>query len=907
MAAVTRDSLLDTLAASPLLERVPPEELAAALDGCEDPKAILQAIFRKGWLTRYQIQQIAAGRIHELAVGPYILLDQLGEGGMGQVFKAQQRAIDRLVALKVIRKDHIGNPKVIKRFQREIEATAQLSDLHIVRSFDADQVDKNYFIAMEYIEGWDLSRLVKQLGPLFIGQACDYIRQAALGLQHAHEQNLIHRDIKPANLLVTWAPGQNRIGSHAKPWIRVKDKSRPDLTPGSVIQYSWGLIKILDLGLARWTDEDTERTALTQMGTVMGTPEFIAPEQARNSSKCDTRADIYSLGCTFYFLLTGSPPFPKGTLTEKLLQHQFDDPEPIAKLRTEKFEIRDGEEKTSPARYQTDIPEEVETILRRMMAKRPEARFQTPQEVAEALSDLMNLIHTRKLERLRRNPSIRPPSEYELGRRPDSDPDTSSQSTNTLPPALSTPNETSESLPSFLPRTAAVAPPATLPVQTKFERIKAILPRRMTWQLLAACAGCITVFVLLATVVLARLLHTPSPVSREASTVKESLEEAHWKRLLSKVQGRKHTWEELSQDLRRFRQAYPSSSHGSDLETLRAHLPSEFDGFQRESLDQKKLPAMLPNDLVGVLGGQSREFFHRAVHTLAVSLNGRWVVCNDGSSLKIWDTLDFTMPYVFTEHGTPRVTCATFAPDGKLLATGAEDGSLVLWDPSQRLAFYKSPPGSKAICRLAFSPDSQWLAAAGHDGTIRLWNAKSRSLLGEWDAFGGEILALAFGNDNQTVFWSTDTKVYWANLTANTSNREQYLNLHQGNIRVLRFHPTQNFLICGGEEGRMLLCEWDGKKLEDRAILKDHTAQVHQAYFTPDGTSLFTMGADQLVLQWDLNSRRAVKNWKLKGNVTSFALAPDSRHFLVGTQQGMVLVFRTALPYRPEFTDATKK
>src|SRR5262249_13617316 len=155
--------------------------------------------------------------------------------------------------------------------------------------------------------------------PLPVLQACDYLRQAALGLQHAFERGVVHRDLKPHNLLVTRAETPSVRGSSAH-------LPRPFASA-----YRWGVLKILDMGLARLLDRDERpaSTLLTQVGSVMGTPDFIAPEQARNSHTCDVRADLYSLGCTFYYLLSGQVPFPKGTLTEKLLQHQLDAPEPV--------------------------------------------------------------------------------------------------------------------------------------------------------------------------------------------------------------------------------------------------------------------------------------------------------------------------------------------------------------------------------------------------------------------------------------------------------------------------------------------------------------------------------------------------------------------------------------------------
>jgi serine/threonine-protein kinase len=328
--------LVQGIQQSRLLE---PEQLQALQGDLQgrfaEPKALARELLQRGWLTPYQINQLFLKRGSDLLLGSYVLLERLGEGGMGVVFKARNWKLGRVVALKIIRKERLSRPDTIRRFHREIQVAAQLSHPNVVHAYDADEVAGTHFFAMEYAEGFDLARLVKQSGPLPVERACDYVRQVALGLQHAHEHNLIHRDIKPSNLL---------------------------LTKGEVV-------KILDMGLARLQHETSDEgsSILTQEGAVMGTPDYIAPEQALDAHLADIRADIYSLGCSFYYLLTGLPPLPAGTLMQKLLKHRMDEPEPVEKLRP-------------------GVPAGVAAIARRMMAKQPEDRYQTPGEVAAALA-----------------------------------------------------------------------------------------------------------------------------------------------------------------------------------------------------------------------------------------------------------------------------------------------------------------------------------------------------------------------------------------------------------------------------------------------------------------------------------------------------------------------------------------
>jgi eukaryotic-like serine/threonine-protein kinase len=325
----------------------------------QEPSALARELVERGWLTPYQMNQVVLGRGGDLVLGSYVLLERLGKGGMGQVYKARHRRMDRMVALKVIRKELLANPTAVALFHREILAAARLAHPNIVLAYDADAVDGVHFYTMEYVEGTTLARLVKGSGPLPVPLACESMRQAALGMQHAFERGLVHRDINPGNLMLTWTslPG-------SPPVARVVEERIYEL---------WGthtpLVKILDMGLARFQHPVTD-SGLSQVGpvsdVVAGTPDFTAPEQGRDARRADIRSDLYSLGCTFYYVLTGQVPFPKGTRMEKLLRHQQEEPRPIADL-------------------QPQVPATVQRMVSRLMAKRPEQRFQTPAELGAEL------------------------------------------------------------------------------------------------------------------------------------------------------------------------------------------------------------------------------------------------------------------------------------------------------------------------------------------------------------------------------------------------------------------------------------------------------------------------------------------------------------------------------------------
>ncbi len=245
MAVDSVAAFCDSLRQVELIDPAQQNELELLAAAHADAGAFAHVLIDRGLLTLWQAQMIFKDRGAELQLGSYLLLEQLGEGGMGIVYKARHRLMGRVVALKVIRRERLGKPAAVRRFQREIQLAAQISHPHVVMAYDADQLGDLHFFAMEFVDGIDLAKLVKKKGPLPVNEACEYIRQAALGLQHAHECGLVHRDIKPSNLLLTLAKDEERRASLSG--VLVGKAAQP----GSSGNFR-GVIKIMDLGLARW-------------------------------------------------------------------------------------------------------------------------------------------------------------------------------------------------------------------------------------------------------------------------------------------------------------------------------------------------------------------------------------------------------------------------------------------------------------------------------------------------------------------------------------------------------------------------------------------------------------------------------------------------------------------------------
>lgn len=311
-----------------------------------DGEQLARLLVKLKKLTAFQAQQIYVGKGKALSLGNYVILDKLGQGGMGMVLKAEHRRMKRVVALKVLSPAVTKNADMTRRFQREVEAAAKLEHPNIVTAYDADEANGTHFLVMQYVDGTDLSALVKEEGPLSIERAVNCILQAARGLEYAHEQGVIHRDIKPANLLI--------------------DQK--------------GVVKILDMGLARIDNSvggSSEGAGLTNTGTIMGTVDYMSPEQAMDTKHADARSDIYSLGMSLFYLLTGRVAYDGDTMMKKLMAHQA---APIPSLS----DFWSQASADTAGSVPTGL-DQVQQVFQRMVAKRPEDRPQTMTQVIAEL------------------------------------------------------------------------------------------------------------------------------------------------------------------------------------------------------------------------------------------------------------------------------------------------------------------------------------------------------------------------------------------------------------------------------------------------------------------------------------------------------------------------------------------
>lgn len=335
--SITIEELIRNLTESGLLSSDELNTVHASVlrrSGSASPEKVARELVRQKHLTKLQAAAVLKGKTKNLVFGDYIVLDKIGSGGMGQVFKARHKPTAKLVAVKVLSADAVKNRRLIERFKKEAKAVARLKHPNVVRAYEAGKINRVRYLVMELVEGENMLERVKRKGPLPVDECVSCVLQAARGLNYAHEKGIIHRDIKPSNLL------RNRRN---------------------------GRVKILDMGLARVEEpEEDDELRLTMPGQMLGTARFMAPEQIEDARKADVRSDVYSLGCTLHFILRAKAPYSGETVAHTLMAHVS---APIPDL----------------CRKRTDVPQWLGDVFQKMLCKNPRQRFQTMAELVQVI------------------------------------------------------------------------------------------------------------------------------------------------------------------------------------------------------------------------------------------------------------------------------------------------------------------------------------------------------------------------------------------------------------------------------------------------------------------------------------------------------------------------------------------
>lgn len=751
-----------------------------------DAEELARELVRQKKLTKFQAEEVWRGKGRSLVLGNYVLLEKIGQGGMGAVYKAEHRRMHRIVAVKLLPTSMMRDAATIARFQREVEAAARINHPNIVTAFDAGHDGGVHFLVMEYVEGHDLSAMVKKNGPFPVDQAVNFILQAARGLQAAHADGIVHRDIKPANLLV------NKEGT----------------------------VKILDMGLARLSAEaDAGRQAdLTSTGNVMGTVDYMSPEQALDTKTADARADIYSLGCTLFYLLTGRAVYRGDTLMKKLLAHRE---QPIPSLRA----------------VRPEASEQVEAVFGKMVAKTIADRYQT---MAEVIADLERILAGKSL-------SFAVQSLFD--------------------------STTDEGLTNFL-KEVAVSAPKPVPAGKSTAAHVGTSTKR-----LPLIGGGVLALGILALVIWqfrgrqppaeadasvdgkkpseaeSLSANQPDPDETRGVNKAEPLAEADRLAEEKKVQERREAagaaalpkivaraaepqiaFAEFAREVQAFNATHGGTQAANRAGELLTKLPSPLD-----RLDPQNLPPLCidhwrvmgkspPKELVGTLG----DFRRKAsgwLQAFAGTRDGRFVA-TAGQKIHLLDPRDGTIQKTI---GEPGIVVAV-SPDGKQLALAAwAENEARLWDVETGKATGSLLGHSAQIWCLAYTNDGKTVISASADETIRLWDASTREerrTLPGHVTFGA-MCCLALSADGQAL---------WATTTDDT---------------------VTSYALSSGESQRTLTHK-----------------KVRAVACSQDGRFVATSAADGIVKIWNAGSGNEAASFQSVSRMADWLVFDSTSHFL---------------------------
>ncbi|HIQ19687.1 MAG TPA: PEGA domain-containing protein [Planctomycetes bacterium] len=773
-----------------------------------DAKALAGQLVRAGRLTRYQAAAVYQGKTKALVLGEYVVLDRIGAGGMGQVFRARHRQMDRVVAVKVLPPDAMGSAEAIKRFRREMRAAAKLMHPNIVAAYDAGEHQGIHYLVMEWVDGKDLAQVTKQRGTIPVPEAVGWILQAARGLEYAHQLGVVHRDIKPGNLLL--------------------DRQ--------------GTVKVLDMGLARMFEgrEETAASRLTATGQVMGTIDYMAPEQSEDTHHADARADIYSLGCTLYRLLTGRSPYAADSLVGILLAHRD---APIPSLRAARPEVS----------------AELDAVFQKMLAKRPEDRYQSMAEVITALEACLSEVE-------------QPASAVAQGAR--KDPALSSFLRGLSQPGVASHGKLTRGAEETLGR------PMEHEKATSGQRFyqRLLAPRRRKPLYAVAAVVALLAVSLGIVIVLSAsrgtlVLQVDTPGAKvvidggkltittpeDAQPVTVQLEEGEHTLRVTKdglqTVTRRFTIRAGGKQTVRVRLAAPKSKGttvergaAASAEAPRQGLPllDQWPSAPPEKLTLDDLRVLFP--LNAAIGGTSKcELAVTALHPavpindVGWSSNGRLIAtaCVD-RTVRLWRP-DGTAGPVLQGHAGIVMTVA-WSPDGQRVASGGADGTVRLWQPD-------GTPGpvlkghSSQVQEVAWSPDGRRLASAGDDGTVRLWQT---------DGTPGPVLQG-----------------------------------HRGTVYCVDWSPDGSRLGSAGADKTVHL--WDARSAESLFVLKPHGNAVYSLSFAPDGGRL-AAGTWGRISIWDLVERRLHTQIETQSWADCLCYSSDGALIAWGTKWGQVAV-----------------
>lgn len=933
MAISTAHEFVSMLEKSRLLTPEQLAELRKRASTVEDnPRPMIDALVQRRLLTRWQVNQILSGQ-PVLTIAKYKLLDKIGAGGMGTVYKAEHMQMGRIVALKLISKELLSQPDSVARFRREVHMAASLHHPNIVTAYDADEVRGRQFLVMEYVEGNNLNEWLKQHGRLPIDWASECMRQAAIGLEYAHRKGMVHRDIKPSNLLVM-ASGTTGVP----------------------------VVKILDMGLARSAAEGLVGEEITQWDQVLGTPDYMAPEQADDSRTADIRADIYSLGCTFYKLLTGQVPFPGKTAIEKLKAAMS---RPVPRVST----------------LRPEIPPGLDSIVARMMARDPAERFATPGEVAKALEPYASGTAGASEE----SSSIMLCSETQVWSPSQAHGDSALQ--DFLSALSGVPDQNTPAMgqtrtvverrtPSIAPgksgsrrkddprKTMLLASVAVAVVMIMIAAIWTLWPRSavlvLQWPTNQRSDATLTIddkpypidpsglltFELepgAHKVAITRKGYDPVREQRTldggeqwivvpqwnkelpplpkfpkfGSTVEPTTEPTVAPKTPANRPGLKTAWvaaqnkrqkelatglEQRLQELKTLKQDFEQQAANATAEqaaALRAKvlafrtrwyvtdeagqaaalltkLPSAADALDRNKIPQHELVAagggsatQAPKELVGVLG-DSRLNHDGVARKVAFSPDKTTVaIGTDRGTIDLWDSRTGTLIRQLKGAHANWVYALSFSPDGRWLASGGEEGAIQIWETATGEQGFRLEGHKSRVNSVAFNRDGGLLASGSFDQTVRIWDARIGDLRHELTGHTGDVVSVAF-SPKQDLVASGSVDMTAKVWDASEGAIKQTLN-HGNHVYGVTFVAGGDRLATAGNDG--LLKFWMPQTGEELFNLTWDGGGLGYVAVNPQGDRLAVGNATKV---WVRSVADGKPQWKLEmSGIYSTAFSSD--------------------------------